>query len=143
MAYNYADVTLDNGITVRRNGRVVRDGNEIELAEGEVVTRTGNFFDRAGNAIEKGWDKTKHGLVGSDFMLWGFVGTVCFVFLGIQAWSPLRHARSRWSFPRRIRTDVAQARSNCLKSAECLEREFGQMGERIGCSFSLKMKTID
>ncbi|HEY0058587.1 MAG TPA: DUF6799 domain-containing protein [Flavisolibacter sp.] len=55
------DVTLDNGVVVRRNGEVRRDKDVINLEEGEVVNRTGNFFDKAGNAIEDGWDATKRG----------------------------------------------------------------------------------
>jgi predicted small secreted protein len=56
------DVRLDNGVVVYRDGRVKRDNNEIRLEDGEVVNRTGNFFDRAGNTLEKGWDKTKEGV---------------------------------------------------------------------------------
>lgn len=56
------DITLDNGVVVSKNGRVTRDGKAIDLEDGEVVTKTGNFFDRAGNTIEKGWDKTKEGV---------------------------------------------------------------------------------
>lgn len=55
------DVTLDNGVVVRRNGEVRRDKDVINLEEGEVVNKTGNFFDKAGNAIEDGWDATKRG----------------------------------------------------------------------------------
>ena len=53
------DVELENDITVYKDGRVVKDEKEVELEDGEVVDRTGNFFDRTGRAIEKGWDKTK------------------------------------------------------------------------------------
>lgn len=56
------DVRLDNGAVVGRNGRVTREGKEIELEDGEIVNKTGNFFDRAGNTLEKGWDKTKAGV---------------------------------------------------------------------------------
>ncbi len=55
------DVKLDNGIVVYRNGRVRKDGKEIELEDGEVVNRTGNFFDKSGRAIENAWDATKEG----------------------------------------------------------------------------------
>jgi len=55
------DITVDNGIVVRRTGRVVKDNDEYELEEGVVVTRTGNFFDRAGNTIEDGWEGVKKG----------------------------------------------------------------------------------
>lgn len=57
-----ADVRLENGTVIDRNGRVVREGRVIEIREGEVVTRTGDFFDRAGNAIENAWDSTKAGV---------------------------------------------------------------------------------
>jgi len=55
------DVTLDNGVVVRRNGEVRRDNDVVVLRDGEVVNRTGKFFDKAGNAIEDGWDATKKG----------------------------------------------------------------------------------
>ncbi len=58
---NDADVTLDNDVVVRRSGRVERNGDTVELEDGEVVTKTGRFFDRAGNAIEDAWDATKRG----------------------------------------------------------------------------------
>ena len=53
------DVALDNNVTVRRTGTVVRDGKEYTIEEGEVVSRTGNFFDKAGNKIDNAWDDTK------------------------------------------------------------------------------------
>ncbi len=55
------DVTLDNGIIVRRTGRVVKDNEEYELEEGVVVTKRGDFWDKAGNAIEDGWEGVKRG----------------------------------------------------------------------------------
>lgn len=55
------DVTLDNGIVVMRDGRVRKDGREVELEDGEIVNRTGDFFDRSGRAIENAWDATKEG----------------------------------------------------------------------------------
>jgi hypothetical protein len=55
------DVTVENGIVVRRTGRVVKDNEAYELEEGVVVTRTGNFFDKAGKAIENGWEGVKKG----------------------------------------------------------------------------------
>jgi len=39
-----------------------------------------------------GWGEALGRIWGSPFQLWGFIATVAFVFLGIQAWSPLRHA---------------------------------------------------
>src|SRR5688572_827880 len=53
------DIKLENGITVYRNGRMERDGYEIELRDGEVVNKTGDFFDRTGAAIANAWDATK------------------------------------------------------------------------------------
>jgi hypothetical protein len=55
------DVTLEGGVVVRRNGEVVRDGKVVELEDGEVVDRSGRFFDKAGHAIEDAWDATKKG----------------------------------------------------------------------------------
>lgn len=55
------DVTLDNGVVVYKNGRVKRNDVEVELHEGEMVNRAGNFFDRTGQAIENAWDATKEG----------------------------------------------------------------------------------
>lgn len=56
-----ADVKLDNGVTVYRNGRVERGDYEIVLKDGEVVNRSGDFFDRTGNTIANVWDATKEG----------------------------------------------------------------------------------
>lgn len=56
------DVTLENGVVVRRNGEVEKDGKIIVLEEGEIVDRTGRFFDKAGNAIENAWDDVKQGV---------------------------------------------------------------------------------
>jgi len=56
------DVTLDDGVVIRRNGRAVRNGEEVELEDGTVVNKSGRFFDRAGNAIENGWDGLKKGV---------------------------------------------------------------------------------
>ena len=55
------DITVDNGIVVRRTGRVVKDNEEYELDEGVVVTKKGDFWDKAGNAIEDGWEGVKKG----------------------------------------------------------------------------------
>ena len=56
------DVRLDNGVVVYRSGKVRKDDKERELKEGEVVDKTGNFFDKTGRAIENAWDKTKEGV---------------------------------------------------------------------------------
>jgi hypothetical protein len=55
------DVTLDNGAVVYRDGRVKRDDKEVELEDGEVVNKSGDFFDKTGNAVEKGWKDIKQG----------------------------------------------------------------------------------
>lgn len=57
-----SDVTLENGAIVYRDGTVKKDDRKTKLEEGEVVTRAGNFFDRAGHAIENAWDDVKQGV---------------------------------------------------------------------------------
>jgi hypothetical protein len=56
------DVTLNDGVVVKRNGEVKRGGDVVKLEEGESVDRSGRFFDKAGNAIEDAWDATKKGV---------------------------------------------------------------------------------
>lgn len=58
------DMNGDNGVTISRSGTVTRDGQTVEIQEGETVNRSGSFFDKAGNAISNAWDKTKE--VGKD-----------------------------------------------------------------------------
>lgn len=41
---------------------------------------------------KNGWGPALPSIFKSDFLMWGFVATCAFVALGIQAWSPLRHA---------------------------------------------------
>ena len=55
------DVTLDDGIVVRRNGEVVRDGKIVRLEEGESVSRVGRWFNKAGEGMEDAWDGVKKG----------------------------------------------------------------------------------
>ena len=55
------DVTLNNGVIVRKNGEVKKDNDVVVLKDGEVVDKSGNFFDKAGNAIDDAWDATKKG----------------------------------------------------------------------------------
>lgn len=55
------DITLDNGVIVGRDGRVKKEGKEVELKDGEIVNRTGRFFDQTGRAIEDAWEVTKDG----------------------------------------------------------------------------------
>ena len=56
------DVTLDDGIVVKRNGEVTRNGVVVKLEEGESVSKTGRFFNKAGEAIDDAWDATKRGV---------------------------------------------------------------------------------
>ncbi|MCU7693989.1 DUF6799 domain-containing protein [Haoranjiania flava] len=57
------DVTLDNGVVVKKTGEVRnKEGKVVVLEEGAYVTKTGNFFDRTGAAIENAWDATKRGV---------------------------------------------------------------------------------
>jgi hypothetical protein len=56
------DVTLDSGVLVSRSGKVKREGKEVTLGDSEVVTKSGNFFDRTGNVLSKAWDATKEGV---------------------------------------------------------------------------------
>ncbi|RYY65849.1 MAG: hypothetical protein EOO12_05865 [Chitinophagaceae bacterium] len=58
------DMTGDDGVTISRSGSVTRNGKTVEIQEGETVTKSGNFFDKVGNAAGKVWDKTKE--VGKD-----------------------------------------------------------------------------
>ena len=56
------DVTLDDGTIVTTKGDVKKDGKTMKMEEGQAVTKAGRFFDKAGNAIENAWDKTKEGV---------------------------------------------------------------------------------
>ena len=56
------DVTLDNGVVVTTKGHVRKTGAQVELSDGETVSRSGNFFDKTGEVISDGWDATKHGV---------------------------------------------------------------------------------
>lgn len=56
------DVTIENGIIITKDGKVIKDDKTVRLADGEVVNKRGNFFTKAGNAIDNGWDATKHGV---------------------------------------------------------------------------------
>ncbi len=57
------EIILDNGVKVRKNGEVVdKNGRTIVLEDGERVTKTGLFFNRAGAAVEDAWDATKRGV---------------------------------------------------------------------------------
>ncbi len=56
------DVTLDDNIVVKRNGDVIRNGETARMEDGEAVTRTGRWFNKAGEGIEDGWEATKKGV---------------------------------------------------------------------------------
>jgi hypothetical protein len=56
------EVKLDNGTVIEKNGTVRKDGKEVQLEEGTVVNKEGNFFDKAGHAIDNAWDATKAGV---------------------------------------------------------------------------------
>ncbi|MEO6129252.1 MAG: DUF6799 domain-containing protein [Ferruginibacter sp.] len=56
------DVTLESGVVVKPNGEVVRDDETVTLNDGEAVSATGRFFNKAGNVIEDGWQGAKKGV---------------------------------------------------------------------------------
>lgn len=56
------DVKLDNGIVVYKNGKVKKDDKTITLEDGEVVNRSGSFFDKTGHTISDAWSATKKGV---------------------------------------------------------------------------------
>ncbi len=57
------EVAMDNGVVVTDKGEARNaDGKVIVIEEGETMSKTGRFFDRTGNAIERGWDATKEGV---------------------------------------------------------------------------------
>lgn len=53
------DVKLDNGAVVHSDGHIEKDDKTVVLGDGEVVNKSGSFFDKAGHGISKGWDETK------------------------------------------------------------------------------------
>lgn len=55
------DVKLGNDVVVYKNGKVKKDGNMVELRDGETVNKDGDFFDKAGQKMERVWDDTKEG----------------------------------------------------------------------------------
>jgi hypothetical protein len=56
------DVTLDSGIVVKRSGDVTWKDQNAKLQEGDAVSKTGDFFDNAGDKIEDAWHATKRGV---------------------------------------------------------------------------------
>jgi len=65
-----------------------RWGARICIAEAIVHTACWVHNTRTG----AGWQAVADGLRDEKSYTWGMVGTAAFVFLGIQAWSPFRHA---------------------------------------------------
>lgn len=56
------EMTMGNGVIVYTNGTVKNGEITDTLAEGEIVSHTGDLYDKAGNAIHDAWDATKKGV---------------------------------------------------------------------------------
>lgn len=57
------DITLGDGTVISLKGNITgKDGKMISIKEGETVKKTGQFFDKAGNAIANAWDAAKEGV---------------------------------------------------------------------------------
>ncbi len=56
------EVTMGNGVVVHINGTVKNGEITDTLAEGEIVSHSGDLYDQAGNAIHDAWDVTKKGV---------------------------------------------------------------------------------
>lgn len=56
------DVTLDNGVVIYKTGKAKKGDVEIELEDGEMVNKSGDFFDRTGRAIDNAWQDTKRAI---------------------------------------------------------------------------------
>lgn len=56
------DVTLDNGIVINKNGQATRNGEVVVMEDGEVVTTSGRWYNKAGEGIDDAWDATKKGV---------------------------------------------------------------------------------
>ena len=54
--------TMGNGVVVYTNGTVKNGEMTDTLAEGEIVSHTGDLYDKTGNAIHDAWDATKKGV---------------------------------------------------------------------------------
>lgn len=53
------DVTLDNGVTIYKNGDAKKEDRTIRLNDGEVITHSGSFIDKTGHAVKDAWGSTK------------------------------------------------------------------------------------
>ncbi len=56
------DITMSNGVIVRKNGEVKNEDKVVMLEDGESYSTTGKFFNKAGEGIEDAWDATKKGV---------------------------------------------------------------------------------
>ncbi|HUQ67429.1 MAG TPA: DUF6799 domain-containing protein [Flavitalea sp.] len=56
------DIKLNNGVVVQRDRTVKKEGKVVEIQEGVVVNKEGNFFDKTGHAIDNAWEATKDGV---------------------------------------------------------------------------------
>ncbi|MEO8823761.1 MAG: DUF6799 domain-containing protein [Ginsengibacter sp.] len=56
------EMTMGNGVIVYTNGTVKNGEITDTLAEGEIVSHSGDLYDKAGNAIHDAWDATKKGV---------------------------------------------------------------------------------
>ena len=54
--------TMGNGVVVSTNGTIKNGEMTDSLAEGEIVSHTGDLYDKTGNAIHNAWDATKKGV---------------------------------------------------------------------------------
>jgi hypothetical protein len=53
------DITLENGVVIDKTGKAKRGKVEIKMEDGNIVSKTGNFFDKTGKAIDNAWEDTK------------------------------------------------------------------------------------
>jgi hypothetical protein len=56
------DVVMNDGVVIKANGEVTKDGKQMRLEEGESVNTSGKFFNKTGEALEDAWDATKKGV---------------------------------------------------------------------------------
>lgn len=54
--------TMGNGIVVHTNGTVTNGKLTDTLAQGEIVSHSGDMYDKAGNAINDAWNAAKEGV---------------------------------------------------------------------------------
>jgi len=56
------DQTVGNGVVVHTNGTVTNGEQTDTLTGGQIVSKSGTFFDQSGHAIKDAWSATKHGV---------------------------------------------------------------------------------